>query len=90
MTGGTLRKRRGIKVSPPQYDDGVVRLGQCAVCGRDSRVLTKHEGSEVAGGWACADTDDCCQVVAAATTVPVSKARGSSTDAVRKVLDDGE
>lgn len=84
-----MRKKRSIKLKPAQYDDGVVRLGQCPACWRDSRVLTKHE-VETRIVWTCADTDDCCQVVAATTTVPVSKARGSSTDAVRKVLDDGE
>jgi len=88
LTGGLLRKKRSIKAKPPQYDDGVVRLGQCLACGRDSRLLTKHDDGTSATMWSCADTEDCCQVSKLAATV--SPPRKGLTDAARKVIDDGD
>lgn len=83
-----MRKRRVVGRVLPQYDDGIVRVGRCPACSRDSRILTKHEVNEVKDVWSCADIDDCGQVVALEATV--SLPGSASTDAARKVTKDGD
>ena len=80
-----MRKRPILRMKPRQYDGGVVRLGQCSVCFRDARVLTKHEIDGLPGCWTCADTEGCAQAEALAEAALVS-----SKDAVREVGDEGD
>jgi len=85
-----LRKKPAVAVKPPQYDDGVVRVGQCPACRRENTLLTKHEENAPTEVWSCADVEGCSQVVAAAATVVRTKARAVAKDVVRKVIDEGD
>lgn len=84
-----MRKKPAV-VTPPQYDDGVVRVAQCPVCKRENRLLTKHEENAPTEVWSCADVEGCGQVVATAATVARTKARAAAKAAVRKVIDEGD